>query len=106
MVYLGHIVSKEGVEVAAYRWFGIVYTDHNPLAHLKTVDLGATEHIWFAQLASFDIEVRYRSGRTNRCANALSRCPAYMSAEETASVLHLAMDSTSIPKEINASQLL
>ena len=43
----------------------LVYTDHNPLAHLKTANLGATEHRWVAQLASFDIEVRYRPGRLN-----------------------------------------
>jgi hypothetical protein len=82
----------------------IVYTDHNPLAHLKTANLGATEHRWVAQLASFDMEVRYRSGRSNRCADALSRCPANMSAEETATVLHLAMDSTTVPTEIRGSQ--
>ena len=81
-----------------------VFTDHNPLAHLKTANLGATEHRWVAQLAPFDIEVRYRSGRSNPCADALSRCPANMSSEETASVLHLAMDSTSVPKEIVGGQ--
>ena len=58
----------------------LVYTDHNPLAHLKTANLGATEHRWVAQLASFDIEVRYRPGRLNQCADALSRCPAHMPA--------------------------
>ena len=65
----------------------IVYTDHNPLAHLKTANLGATEHRWVAQLASFDIEVRYRTGKSNRCADALSRCSANMSVDETAAVL-------------------
>ena len=60
------------------------------LAHLKTANLGATEHRWVAQLAPFDIEVRYRSGKSNQCADALSRCPANMSSEETVSVLHLA----------------
>jgi len=54
----------------------IVYTDHNHPAHLKTANLGATEHRWVVQVASFDIEVRYRSGRTNQCADALSLCPA------------------------------
>ena len=78
----------------------IVFTDHNPLAHLKTANIGATEHRWVAQLAPFDIEVRYRSGKSNQCAYALSRCPANMSSVETASVLHLAMDSTTVPNEI------
>ena len=39
-----------------------VFTDHNHLAHLKTANIGATEHRWVEQLAPFDIEVRYRSG--------------------------------------------
>ena len=82
----------------------VVYTDHNPLAHLKTANLGATEHRWVALLASFDMEVRYRSGRSNRCADALSRCPANMTAEETANVLHTAMDSTAMPKQFSEGQ--
>ncbi len=82
----------------------IVYTDHNPLAHLKTANLGATEHRWVAQLASFDIDVRYRSGRSNRCADALSRCPVNMSPEETSSALHAAMDSSLIPSEVRVMQ--
>lgn len=51
----------------------IVYTDNNPLSHLTSAKLGATEQRWAAQLASFDFEVRYRSGRSNRNADALSR---------------------------------
>lgn len=51
----------------------IVYTDNNPLSHLLTAKLGAVEQRWAAQLASFDFEVRYRSGRSNRNADALSR---------------------------------
>ena len=54
----------------------IVYTDHNPLAHLKTAKLGATEMRWVAQLAMFDIEVNYKPGINNKCADALSRRPA------------------------------
>ena len=84
----------------------IVYTDHNPLAHLKTANLGATEHRWVAQLASFDIEVRYRTGKSNRCADALSRCPANMSVDETATVLHLAMKCTAVPNEIGGTESL
>ena len=54
----------------------IVYTDNNPLAHLNSAKLGATEQRWVAKLAPFQLEIRYRSGRSNRCADALSRCPA------------------------------
>lgn len=51
----------------------IVFTDNNPLSHLSSAKLGATEQRWAAQLAAFDFEVRYRSGRSNKNADALSR---------------------------------
>ena len=78
----------------------VVYTDHNPLAHLKTAKLGATEHRWVAQLAPFDMEVKYRPGSLNQCADALSRCPSNMSAGEAFTALHFAMDSTLVPQEV------
>lgn len=51
----------------------IVYTNNNPLSHLSSAKLGATEQRWAAQLAVFDFEIKYRSGRNNRNADALSR---------------------------------
>ena len=51
----------------------IVYTDNNPLSHLSSAKLGATEQRWAAQLAAFDFEIKYRSGRSNKNADALSR---------------------------------
>ncbi|XP_072293407.1 uncharacterized protein [Eucyclogobius newberryi] len=51
----------------------VVYIDNNPLRHLSTAKLGAVEQRWASQLASFDFELRYRSGRSNRNADALSR---------------------------------
>lgn len=51
----------------------IVYTDNNPLSHLSSAKLGAAEQRWAAQLASFDFELKFRSGRSNRNADALSR---------------------------------
>ncbi|XP_076131023.1 retrovirus-related Pol polyprotein from transposon opus [Alosa pseudoharengus] len=50
-----------------------VYTDNNPLSHLASAKFGATEQRWLGQLASFDYEVKYRSGRSNKNADALSR---------------------------------
>lgn len=50
-----------------------IYTDNNPLSHLSSAKLGATEQRWAAQLASFDFELKYRSGRCNKNADALSR---------------------------------
>ncbi len=51
----------------------VVFTDNNPLSHLSTAKLGAIEQRWAAQLAAFNFEIRYRSGRCNRNADALSR---------------------------------
>lgn len=53
----------------------MVYTDNNPVAHLPSAKLGATEQRWVAQLASFDFEVKYRAGKDNTNADALSRFP-------------------------------
>lgn len=47
----------------------IVYTDNN----LSSTKLGATKQRWTAQVAAFDFELKYRSGRSNRNADALSR---------------------------------
>ena len=52
-----------------------MWTDHNPLAHLKSARAGATEMRWMAQLAPYDIEIRYQPGGINECADALSRRP-------------------------------
>uniref|UniRef100_A0A8P4FZU9 ribonuclease H n=2 Tax=Dicentrarchus labrax TaxID=13489 RepID=A0A8P4FZU9_DICLA len=51
----------------------VVYTDNNPLSHLSSAKLAATEQRWAAQLASFDFEINYRSGKSNTNADALSR---------------------------------
>lgn len=53
----------------------IVYTDNNPLSYLQTAKLGATEMRWASQLAQFNFEVKFRSGKSNRNADALSRKP-------------------------------
>ncbi|XP_035796548.1 retrovirus-related Pol polyprotein from transposon 412 [Amphiprion ocellaris] len=50
----------------------VVYTDNNPLSHLSSARLGAMEQRWAAQLALFNFDIRYRSGRVNRNADALS----------------------------------
>ncbi len=50
----------------------VVFTDNNPLSYLTSAKLGAMEQRWAAQLA-FDFEIKYRSGRSNRNADALSR---------------------------------
>ncbi|KAL7841777.1 hypothetical protein SRHO_G00254680 [Serrasalmus rhombeus] len=51
----------------------VVWTDNNPLSHLHTAKLGATEQRWVSQLSAFHYTIRYRSGRTNKNADSLSR---------------------------------
>ena len=76
----------------------IVYTDNNPLSHLSSAKLGATEQRWAAQLASFDFELKYRSGRSNKNADALSR-------QHSPGPLDLAamLPGTSLPKPLQQS---
>ncbi|MES9880444.1 MAG: RNase H-like domain-containing protein, partial [Sedimenticola sp.] len=51
----------------------VVFTDNNPLSYFQSAKLDATEMRWAAQLAQFDFTVKYRSGRSNANADALSR---------------------------------
>lgn len=52
----------------------IVFTDSNPLSYLQiTAKLGATETRWAAELAQFTFTIKYRSGRSNKNADGLSR---------------------------------
>ena len=52
----------------------IVFTDNNPLSCLQTTaKLGGTETRRAAELAQFTFTIKYRSGRSNKNADALSR---------------------------------
>ena len=78
--------SSMKLELAALRWaitekfrdylLGntcIVYTDNNPLATYKESKIGSIEMRWISQLEQFDLEMKYRPGRVNKNADALSR---------------------------------
>lgn len=53
-----------------------ILTDNNPLCCLQsTSKLGAVEQRWAAQLAMYNFEIKYRTGKTNQAADALSRLP-------------------------------
>ncbi len=54
----------------------LVYTDNNPLTYvLSSAKLDATGHRWLAALSAFDFVVKYRPGKSNADADALSRMP-------------------------------
>ena len=64
-----------------------VYTDNNPLSYfLTTAKLGAVETRWAAELAQFRIKIKYRSGRENSNADALSRHPPRSGSPDMMSV--------------------
>ena len=52
-----------------------VYTDNNPLAYVKESKLGAAQIRWLSKLALFDFDIKYRSGKSNQAADALSHRP-------------------------------
>ena len=54
----------------------VVFTDNNPLSYFQSARLDAKEMRWAAQLAQFDFQIKYRSGKANQNADALSRQPS------------------------------
>lgn len=60
----------------------IVYTDNNPLSYLKTSKLAASELRWASELAQFNFDIRYRSGKANKNADSLSRMYPESNSEE------------------------
>lgn len=54
----------------------LIITDNNPLSYIQSsAKLGATEQRWVAQLAHNNFTVKYRPGKLNSAADALSRMP-------------------------------
>ena len=83
-----HNYSSAKLEILALKWAVTekfrdylleskftVYTDNNPLAYIQTNKLGASQICWLSELALFNFNIIYRSGKTNQAADALSRCP-------------------------------
>uniref|UniRef100_A0A671VB87 Gypsy retrotransposon integrase-like protein 1 n=1 Tax=Sparus aurata TaxID=8175 RepID=A0A671VB87_SPAAU len=73
----------------------LVFTDNNPLSHLSSAKLGALEQRWAAQLASFDFEIHYRSGKSNTNADALSRLHPPRTTD-----LEIIVSGTSLPQPL------
>ena len=63
-----------------------VLTDNNPLLYVTTsAKLDATGQRWVAALSQFDFTVKYRPGKNNAAADALSR----KSHPETSNIIHI-----------------
>ena len=56
-------------------------TDNNPLAHVKESKLGAAQIHWLSELALFDFDFKYQSGKTNLAADVLSHHPHNLESE-------------------------
>ena len=52
-----------------------VFTDNNPLCYIKSSKLGAAQICWLSELALYDFDIVYHSGKSNLVADALSRHP-------------------------------
>ena len=52
-----------------------VCTDNNPIVHIQKSKLGAAQIRWLSELALYDFNIIYRTGRSNRVADALSPRP-------------------------------
>ena len=67
-----------------------VYTDNNPVIYVLTsAKLDATGYRWLASLAAFHFDIRYRSGRNNADADALSRLPATITSESVQAICNV-----------------
>ena len=75
----------------------IVFTDNNPLSYLQTTaKLGATKTRGAAELAQFTFTIKYRSGRSNKNADALSRKVSHGGEPSVARLEEITSDSFSL----------
>lgn len=84
-----------------------VFTDNNPLCHLQTSKLSATEQRWLSKLAMFNFDVKFRPGRNNANADALSRMNDPNDAlrqSDLEVILEKFSDSTKVPSECSDLQ--
>jgi hypothetical protein len=77
-----------------------VFVDNNPLSHVQTSKKAVSEINWLAQLADFDFDIKYKSGKSNRNADALSRKFKSMTEEHVSYILEGCSESSKIPMEL------
>lgn len=81
----------------------VVFTDNNPLTYLQSKSkLKAVEQRWAAELANFDFTLKYRPGRHNQNADALSRInrAEEPTTVEVRSTLAYSSNTTDLPNEV------
>ena len=52
-----------------------VFTDNNPLCYIESSKLAAAQIRWLSELTLYDLDIVYRSGKSNLVADVLSRRP-------------------------------
>ena len=52
-----------------------IFTDNNPLCYIRSSKLGAMQICWLSELALYDFDIVYRTGKSHLVADALSRRP-------------------------------
>jgi transposase InsO family protein len=77
----------------------VVYTDNNPLKYLSSAKLGAYEQKWASQLADFNFEIKYRPGKQNANADALSRL-----SSDSSDILDQCVNGTIVPPDVKTAQ--
>ena len=86
----------------------VIYTDHKPLQYLMSLKEPNSRLVrWKLKLEEFEYEIRYKKGKNNQAADALSRNPTDLCAVETDSVYNNTGDSDEIIKDflINPEEL-
>ena len=51
------------------------YTDNNLLAYVRESKLGVAQIRWLSELALFDFDIKYSTGKSNKAADTLSHHP-------------------------------
>ena len=52
-----------------------IFTDNNPLCYIKSSKLGAAQISWLSELALYDFDIVYHTGRSNLVTDGLSHHP-------------------------------
>ena len=56
--------------------------DNNSLTYICTSRLGASQICWLSDLALFDFDIKYRTGKSNQTADTLSQQPVNVNSDK------------------------